>query len=432
MKTRDVTKFLTDMVNIAMFDVDEDGYVIQAGGSTDKRVLINDSGLSNSNGTPILLYQEEIKDASAYILNPLAEGLGQTPSALWFYRALKASLLGRLHTLFLSIINSALQEKKDNKKSPDSNEPHLPMELLNIAARIVDDIDDKTSAEVSQFFSNADAIELLSIYYQKTNLRHIVRSGLFEADPQSEHSFHNKFPKLRKKTWIVLEKLLLGVLHIKTSEELGNFSRKADGITCVRLSSILNTLLVLYQEVNPLLGLIHDGRLAIDLSMFAEHISNLEQYADNARFMISPSRTIPAPVVSVVPGTVSSIPTATSPFVPGTTDVSLVPGAMYTDGRQDPPSQVYRSTTTEAFNAGMPTNTGIPLAFMPGMGPVSGYNPQWNPPSQNYNQLQFGQQPQGYIPPPWGTTFNQPLLNTPPSMNGISLVPGMPANIWRN
>jgi hypothetical protein len=421
LKTKDVTQFLADMVGIAMYDTDEAGYIIDRG--TQNRVLLANDGWLNPNGRPVLLYQEEIKDTEAHILNPLAEGLGQTPSALWFYRMLKASLLSRISTLFRTIVSHALEEKKAGGKEADKEAGHLPLALLNLASQIIEEVDDKSLEELTQFFTDKNSDEFLTIYYQKKYLRSVVSSGLFDKDETTGvPTLRSKFPKIRKKTWGVFERLLFGVLGVRNEEELTKFDRKADlreGLTCYRLSSLLNVLLALYHEINPLLGHLVDRDVAIDLSTVAHHITRLGDYANNAKFMVQPPRGAAVQPSSSVPGLVSTVPGLAPAAVP-TTNVSMIPGPRYADGREGPPIAV-------------PVNPvpgyGTPPGFAPSTIPGPAYNPGWpgQAPALGYAQ------PSNYaLPPPFNPPYQQaPLLNGGPNLLGLNMVPGMPSNIWR-
>lgn len=412
--TKDVNKFLRDLISTTIvFGVDDEDYVIKTGTTNSIREMITDS---NGHSTPILLYKEEIKGQEAQeatILNPLAEGLGQTPGSLWFFKILMISLRSRIETIGITILKAIIQEKKNKTDDPEAN--YLPIQLSNIASRIVDGVDEKTLDEFSQLFLDKNS-EFLSLYYQKVNLRHIVRSGLFESSAAGVvPSWKSKFPKIRKKSWEVFEQILLGVLGIKHKDELSKFDRKANDLSCVRLSSLLNVLLTIYQEINPLLGLTGDDEAVIDLSMLADHINKLPEYSSNARYMVTPQRTVPSSTV-VVPGTVPSVPQAMSAYLPQPTEVRLVPGPELADGSQSQPIPVYNQ-------GAMVPGAGISPYVNPWQPqvPVYGYNPQPPIPQQQY-----------YPPnnqPPFYPPYNQIPFGSP--NQGLNIIPGLPQGVWR-
>ena len=416
MKTRDVTQFLRDLVDITLvYTTDEEGYVISS--KTGDKILLSDDGRKS----PIILYQEEIKDNEAHVLNPLAEGLGQTRSSLWFFNVLKVSLLGRIESLCQVIVSHTAAEKKRTGKELDKDTDHFPMELLNIAGHIVEDVDEKTIDELRQVLSDKDGNEFLSIYYQKKNLRHVVRSGLFDSEEEGAvvPSFKSKYPKVRKKTWGVFERLLFDILNIKHKEELSKFDRKADTtsdgrlVPCVRFSSLLNVIFAIYQEINPLLGLINEKELSIDLSVLADHISKIAAYAGNAMFMVMPQKTaMAAPVVPMAPVPVMS-QNFFSPSPPGQIPgpgFSGVPGPELAVGRRAGSPPIYGAPPQQSSGFFQPAG-----AFPT---PQPGFGSPWQP---------------AFTPtPPFNPPFQQaPAFGQQPVMGGFSNVPNMPPGIWR-
>lgn len=376
LKTSEVTQFLRDLIAITMHSVDPEGYVL----SIDKhdRLLIGENGRPKSDGKAMLLYQEEIKDRAAYLFNPMSEGLGQPPSSVWFYRALRVSIASRLFMLGEHIINVALQDKAGNK------EGHQPsMEVVNICAKIIDEVDDKTLDEFRMLQKHPDGGEFLTIYYVKRDLFSSVFSALWEPEPpQGVASFRSKFPKIRKKSWEVFERLLVGMLGLKSDREIASLGRKSDDITCVRLSSTLNVTMTIFKQINRLLAEISDGALAIDLSLLQNHLTNLAEYVKNSRFMVPTNAAPPAATNNQVPGTSSQVPGAPS------------------------------------FNVGVPGTTpgGVPLAYFPGTVPGVPLAPTWPapatpfvaPPMPYAPPTGYFGMPQPCQPSPWGAPVAQP------------------------
>lgn len=448
MKTQDVTKFLKDMVEISIFTLDDENYVID---NNEKRILISEDGKLSSTGMPLMVYQEEIKDTTAYVLNPSAEGLGQTPSSTWFYRMLQAALTSKMSVLCHNIVLSAIAAKKaagKDSNKPDVEEAHLPMDVLNIAAKIIDDVDDKVLTELDSIFKSPEANDFLALYYQKKNLRYVVKSAIFEdevAVPTTIKTFRGKFPHIRKKTWGVLERLLLGVLSIKTDEDLEKFGRRADDLTCPRLSSCLKTLLAIFVEINPLLGHINNGDYAIDLSLLAEHINKLGDYADNARWMVQSRQPDPVTQQNVIPGTVN-IPGA-APSYTAQQNVQI-PGVAYTQQAElaipgyNAPNGNGNLAPVFTSGSNIPGPNYVP-PFQPQGGLGYGQHPQFSnpmqspgygfqPPQQQMWQQpgQFNQQQYANRPPPWEHWPQQQQFGIP-NMGGQTLIPGMPQGIYR-
>jgi len=403
-KTKDVTDFLSHMVDLMMTEeVDDAGYVVNK--ATRERVLIGEEGQKR----PILLYQEEIKDQNALILNPIAEGLGEPLSAQWFYQRQRVALFVRINTLCRRILQACVIEKQ---KKPDSEEqPPLALELMKIASLVIEDVDEKILDEFAQITAKLDN-ELFAIYYSKKHIHSVFRCGLFDLENAAIPTFRAKFPKIRKKTWTVMDRLILAIFGINDGQDFSKFTRKPTVVACVRLSSFLNVILGIYQEVNPLLDLINRN-LSIDLSKLVHHINNLSDYSDNAKFMVQPNRVpIPTPPQAIPGHRPHGIP-ASSGYIAADQNVTLIPGPRMANGQQLPPTQVINSSL-------------IPSSQIADVGM---YNQL--PPAQHYGQQFFPQQqnPNTFFPvhnPPFNPPYYQDNRYIPGNTQSTGLMPGLP------
>lgn len=404
-KTDDVTSFFKDLIATALiFDIDDDGYVIRK--NNGERVTTTGNGKT----AELLVYQETIKDRDAFVINPLAEGQGDVPSTKWMYEVLKKALLGRIFTIFMKVIQTAIEEKKTKKDT--KKDSHIPMELLSLAALIVDDVDDRLLEEFMIITSEKEDHEFLNIYYQKRQLRSILRVGLFDVDEPNLPAWRHKFgKKIRQKSWPVFEKIMLAILNIKDKDEITKFDKKASVLSCARFSSFLNILIAVYQEINSLLDIINPDT-AIDLSRMVYHLEHLSAYTDNAKFFIQPTGGTPTPPVqqaptqnltpNIQPNILSPVPLGgqmafpQQQMMPG---VSLIPGPQYADGRQGPPIAVASSP--------QPTGYGQPAYGQPQMQPMMSGFPQQQ---MGYGYPQQGQM--GYSPPNT-IPFDGPYITMP-------------------
>lgn len=401
-KTTEVTAFLKYFVDSTMiFTTDDEGYVINS--QTEERIAVQDKTVQKQ----LLLYQEEIPNADICILNPLAEGHGDTPGSIWFIDVLKSAMLGKFLALIRSVSKTALEEKK-SKKDTNKNS-HIPMELLTVASKIIDDVDEKFLEEIETIAGDAEAREFLNIYYQKKQLRSVLRCALFDEEIENVASWKSRFPvnKVRKKTWSILERIVLALLNIKDKDELLKFNKRAPEISCARLSSLLSVLFAIYQEINPLLDIVTPD-IALDLSKFANHLNRLTDYSDNAKFAIQVTKSPTAPVAQ------QSIHAAL-----GQAPLYAAPTSGYGNAPQTP---INNGVLPDfAFNADKPQNYG----YQPH--PPQQYTGYGQPPSVGYQQPAPGY----YQPPPQSIPFSPPYVNTPSYLsNGapnISLYPpGMP------
>ncbi len=419
-KLTDVTQFLKDMIELStIYSADAEGYVVNADdGELGARLTLTEAGESG----PLLLFQEELRDPTAFILNPLAEGLGVKESTLWFNKVQRTTLLGHVRTLAEAILTLAVDEnerlhKKPDKKKPAEEPPFLPPPLVAIAAAIIAEADAKMLDELRQLFADKDP-GLITIYWQRRQMVTLFNCGVFGTD-DSMTAYRERFPSIRKKTWPVLQKLLMGIFGMKEADDYTKFNRKANPeVSCARLSSYLNTLFAIWSEINPLLDLL-EPPIGIDLSRFHYHTKNLGHYAELAGYMVDSKRGAVAPVTphaAVVPGTV---PNQLPP------NISLVPGPMLPDGRPSAPIPVVTGPWGQPGSWGGQSTVPTPqhsVASAPTQTqvyPPMGYA---QPPAQQY----YPQQPQaGYYGNPNNPPFSPPYhIDSQPQQ--VILPPGSP------
>ncbi|CAK9253464.1 unnamed protein product [Sphagnum jensenii] len=403
------------------FSTNEEGYIIN------KRT--QEVATFGENKKPILLYQENITDNEAYILNPLAEGLGpMNLPAREFYRLQEAALAGRLFSLFSAIIRLSIASKK--YKAGDGKPPEMPFEFVELSGKIIDDVDDTTLKELSQLIFGdrgddkpRDGQELIKLYYQKNNIRYVMRTGLFdEPSPDDTHAtlatYRSKHPKIRKKSWGVFEKLMLGVFGITHHSEFDKFYTKGNpDVSCIKLDSYIRLLIMIYIELNPYFAANDDD---IDLSKLHHHCRLLSHYADIARFMIHTENAPPASREQVPGGWNNAVPTTS---VPG-----VVPGAWRP---QNPtPTSTVPVGGINTYGAGVSYGAPPPNPWVAQGQPVSAWG---QPAPSQYGMFQpstpnFSNTTTPPFDPPYSIVRpTQQYQSSPVTI----LPPNMPTGIWR-
>lgn len=313
-KTSAVTDALQYLVELnPTFTVDEEKFVIfQKNGERAKT--------GKSPDKPILLYQEHISTPDAvHILNPFAEGLGMTPASSWFYNILKKPLEVRFAILLRQIADAALEQQEANatnttskKKKTKGEEveeaPHLPVEVLNLVSKVVDQVDSKmVKQELDDKFTERCSELVIMAYYKSTQTTKFQTDILDDPD-----SIASKF-NLRKKTVAMLATIVKALFDVKSHDDLvEKYKSTAMENAPSRMSSYLSTMYKLYQRMNPILvGL--NLQLAIkDMDAFKYHLDNLPAYTLNAKFMASPSTSSASGMPSQAPAqnkpTVGAVP----------------------------------------------------------------------------------------------------------------------------
>lgn len=427
--TKEVTQFFKDLiVSSGVYDVDAEGYVVTKEGNN--RVTIE----QDSKNFEIILFQENIKASNAWILNPLAEGLTDNPSSRWLNSMLSASLLSRIFVIFNKVIEAAISEKKAKEEAVS----HINMEVLNHASKIIDIVDARVLKDL-QVITNSDPKvagpgEFLVIWYQKKQLRSVLRSALFETQPDPNNkedvsnyipTWKSKFPNITVKAWNCFEKIMLSILNLTDKDDISKFSRKAPVLSCVKFSSFFSVLIAVYQEINSILDVI-DPSLPVDLTKFVSHLNRLDDYTENAKFM---RQSVPAAtgtpaqqVQTAIPSVPHQVAYAPQP------EVRLIPTVPNPDGTPAAPIQVVQQPMPQ-YQAPvmypsqmMQQRSPIPAMPMPGTLPspqpmyqVQQPVPMMPPMGMGYPQNNYGMQNNVPFDGPY---VQAPLYGNQPNMYG--------------
>jgi hypothetical protein len=300
-------KFLVGHTN-TYYTTDE-GYI---------KTIANDDPvqIKNNNGkvSDLIVFQEVIKDPTAMILNPFAEGIGKSNDQDWLFQSIITAFTFKcIETA--NIIVRLLQHQKDGME--------LDTNVVKLISPYVKLVDDQTIGEIKKITVNY--ADFMSLYYKRTAKTAVFRCGVFEGP-----SFRNKFLKVRAKTWTYLEKLYCHLFDLNEKstddEKLTKYQHKSLVLGYPRLDSKLRVLYALYEVTNPTFEIIDElsedlsgsGRFVFttDISTFGMYIANLDTYYAVAKSAIQPtSISISKPIqgqsrlgefTSRLPNTVSS------------------------------------------------------------------------------------------------------------------------------
>ena len=442
-KTSQVTNCIKFFVQLTgEFDIDSDKYVISRNG---ERFTLNDGDEQKE----LILYQEEIRDKDALIVNPFAEGLGATKVSSWFFKSQIIGLTWRMSELYRSIIQLAVIEKSKRAAKIKAEDKHLPMELLGVISSIIDDVDDKVLKEFELIYESSNNVSnnWIDAFYQKRHMRTIFKCLFIGDNPEWRKQFD-----IRKKSWTIFENITKKLFDIEDANDLDNKYASKAGTSCVRFATLAHTLFKVYSAINIVLDQIN-SELTVNLGIFNEHLENFEAYSNNAKFMVQPTSSKSS--CNQVPGhqqymgvprtnvTHNGVPIGGVPMpqhyesqVPQP-EGTIVPGPARTDGTLRNVTMVPRAHVPVPGPSGMPMYGGTPFTppmtmQQPPYGAPPGYNPYGQP--QGYNpygapqmDMPWNSSPGGYQPNnPWQGQPQQPQwpVNQPYGMN----VPGSPPN----
>lgn len=409
-KTVEVTECLRFFVDTFVgYTTDEDNYVTTRDTT---RITLRENGDEKE----LILYQEQIKDTNAMILNPFAEGLGDVISTNWFYRTNQKVMSNKIIVAMKSVMQMCLADK--TKKTKD-NEPY-PLWLVDLMSVVVNDVDEKLIEEFDTI--TKDDLAFVNIVYAPRQIMAYLRCGLFENDRGTP--WRDKFTKIRKKSWTVFETLFNKLLKTEGGD-LRKFDYKETELGCVKFSSIMNTTFRIYSEINDILDY-KNIETSVNLGEFRKHLNMFPAYFQNAKSMLQPSferKAVPVQQSSGVPAPQPIM--GQTPVQQNMVEVPagsvVIPGPKTLDGRTLPPTVV--PAAVAAMGGGMmavPNMYGMAPQPIPNMGMQQYYQPM--PQQQVLIPNMMGMAPQMQYQMPMMAGGIGSVLNTNMPMG----LPGMP------
>lgn len=386
----DVKAFLKEIVEFGdAFYVDEQSYVIA-------KVKNEKIPFKGPDGTPrfLSIYDPMQQNTDVLVFNPFVEGLDETADKQWFYMTRSMSLSGIIYRVMESIIKHVISAK-DKKDAKD-----LDTSMAKLISKYVsmDGIDTKLLIELDSLVKNMG--KFFNIFFnRKDNSSCRPNIGIFEE------SFRNSFGgKVRKRSWVVFEKILSDILGSTNPKE--DFKHHAQVAGCPHLDSFMRTFVHVISKMQKYW---HLQNKPVNLKSLEKHVENLGLYYNIARHYAGPAaRTNTTAGTTATPAAAATPPwqTPQSPAFPGipsqpgglpfspanatyvpASDPNLVPMAQNIPVQQPQPQMMYPNQmpampTMPPQQAQLPANPG-------------GYMPQY----QAYNQMPFAPMQQAPMQP---------------------------------
>lgn len=264
----DFIKFCIRMGGV--FDVDLDGYIVSK--VSEEKFTVNINGKERN----IIIFQKEIDDNDAIILNPLNESVNiESKDKVYFYKILSLGLFGKVTGLVNRIIDTRLSKDGED----------IPINIAKFVSQF-SDIDEKFKSEFELLIK--DNLKFMNVFYRKKFKEARFRCLVFEEDERQEF-------KIRKKSWKTIDKIFNVLFNIPSDIEdreqyvIDTFSYKTTNITCPKLKSTLMVYNKLYFNLNKYFEIMELEDLIVDLTELSYYINNLEKYYNKVKWMVQPT-----------------------------------------------------------------------------------------------------------------------------------------------
>lgn len=279
----DTIKFFIECDGV--FKVNKEDMVVSIDADGKEEYVMVD-GIVNGTHTKskLILFRENISaDTDATILNPFAEGIGQTSAQDWFYMSKLTSVTYKIISYMRIVMELALEQKEEDEP------PKLSNKLLERISKFINRVDKKSIQEFEKITDNYR--DFFSVYYPIKERKAKAICGLFNGP-----GFKDKYKDIRKKSWVMFSDIFCDLMDIDTSkkdeDKMKSFESSMKSIKIPRLSAMMDLWGQIYETTNPKFELIDelmdDNNIpfAIDLNQYMaytdlEHLKDCYNVAKN-------------------------------------------------------------------------------------------------------------------------------------------------------
>ncbi len=256
----DIEKFMRFLISLSnSYTVDKEGYVVD---------IVSGERCTRSKGSEklLMIMKNNLKDPDAEIINVVNETLRESATTRWFYATIITSLIQRLVNIIF-VVNGVVEDGDDADMTPH---------LTKIVSRYTGDFDTKTLSHFDSMIK--DIWAFMNIVYVKKNRTAHLRCALFEKDTPITKG-------VRKKSTKVITKMMADLLGVKTEDELlDKFTFKSNNISAPKLHAILMVTMMIYEQAGEILSVVDSAHEMPDLTEFAYHIRNIDEYYKSVRW----------------------------------------------------------------------------------------------------------------------------------------------------
>jgi hypothetical protein len=295
---KDITKDLSFLMSLTkIFSTDDKGYWFD----TMKQERFVYAPDPNTDGKPIVLFQDPIPHGDHYLFNPFAEGFGpKSPAVQLYYRSIEAALNLNLSTILLYMVRTVsayVEAGGEGSATLSHSVQRMASGTLDGKTTLGELVDGKTEKEFDTILSRMNnEIVLVSYMRQMTTAKLLCQ-------PLTSSGWAEKVGKgVRKKTLDAFKTALVGILGLPTATSLPDFDVKynPNPKSAAEFSTKLSVYYQVYNRINDVLPEAYssaDGELsmesAVDLGEFGEVIERLPQAYAIAKHMVQPVKVAP-------------------------------------------------------------------------------------------------------------------------------------------
>ncbi len=191
----------------------------------------------------LYVYDVNIKDPEAIILNPLAETMTDGVEKLFFYAALSNIVSQWLYRILLFIVEESVNQKGEPKETNTK--------LVPILAPFISKVDEKMVEELEKIKA-AGHKDFCNIYYNRMKKTSALIMGLEDESGTYIKSFGSS--KIRKKTWTVITDIVKNILKVPEDKKIKEvYSCSTEKVECPQFTTFSDVWIRMWECLDPYL-----------------------------------------------------------------------------------------------------------------------------------------------------------------------------------
>ena len=218
----------------------------------------------------LYIYDTDIKDPEACILNPLLETMVESLDRRLFYSLLSEILSQWIFKILYFIVTESAKQK-DNKS--DLSDPALVPILTPFINKV-----DATMEKELDLIKGGGYKNFCILYYNRSKKSATLLTGLEDETEEYMKSFGKD--KIRKKSWNLFLKIVKFILKVPNDKKIKElYVYKTENVECPNFTTFANVWIQAWECIDPYLDYFknhHSDKETIEA--LKEHISNVSVY----------------------------------------------------------------------------------------------------------------------------------------------------------
>lgn len=301
-KVTDMLQKILQLGNTFIVDINK---AVHYASTPDEPILLqhNESKVKKK----LYIYDTNIQDPTACILNPLVETTVTTNDQLLFYSGINSIVSQWLMKVMFLIVEECIRLKEDKDANVNPN-------LASTLTPFISKVDDKLAVELEKI-RGAGYKDFFSIYYNRAKKTSEVFVGFEDETGDYQKLFPNGH--IRKRSWSILLDIMKFILKVPSDKKIKEvYTCSTEKIDCPKFTTYMDVWIRTWECIYPYMKYISSDAIYDDevIDALKEHFKNIPIYRECVSWLKQPALSMQS--VTAPGGTANTgIPTNTSSVV---------------------------------------------------------------------------------------------------------------------